>query len=201
MEPTDNTRELLTRAQGGDRRAFEELTALYRSRLGSVVYFRLGAVARHQAEVDDVLQESFLRALRSIERFEWKGKDSFFSWLRQIAEHVILEIASREKRRGTLPLDTSAPAADTAAAPSRALRREERFDRLEEALRGLSPDHRKVILLAKVERLPIKDVAVKMDRSPDAVTNLLARALACLKASFGDTESLHLPDRMLGDER
>jgi RNA polymerase sigma-70 factor (ECF subfamily) len=197
MKPTDPQSDLLTRAQGGDRQAFDELMAPYRSRLGSVVYFRLGALVRRQTEVEDVLQETFLRALQSIDRFEPKGKDSFFPWLRQIAEHVILEVASRQKRKSTVALNSSAPAEDSATAPSRAMRREERFDRLQEALQSLSPDHKKVILLAKIERLPIKEIAVRMERSPDAVTNLLARALTSLKDSFGDTESFHLPDRTL----
>lgn len=174
--------------------------ALYRPRLGAVIYLRIGAVVGHQVEVEDVLQETCLRALQSLGRFEWKGNDPLFPWLRQIAEHVILEVASRQKRKGTIALDSAVAVEDNATTPSRTIRREERFDRLQAALRSLSPDHRQVILLAKVEGLPIKDIAVRLQRSPDAITNLLARALASLKGSFGDTESLHLPDRTLGGE-
>ncbi len=74
---------------------------MHRSRLGSVVYLRLGAVVRSRIEVEDVLQESFSRALASFDRFEWRGEDSFFAWLRSIAEHVILEEAGRDRRRPT----------------------------------------------------------------------------------------------------
>ena len=191
--------DLLRQAKAGDRGAFEKLIDEYRTRLGSMIFFRLGAGLRSKTEVDDVVQETLLRALQSLERFELKGPDSFFGWLRSIAEHVILEVAGREKRRGTAHLDTDVAVADDTA-PSRALRREERFGRLQEAIRSLSPDYRRVILLAKVERRPIKDIAVEMDRSPDAVSNLLARALSKLKEQFGDTESLHLPDRLLDED-
>ena len=129
-------------------------------------------------------------------RFEWKGEGSFFAWLRTIAEHVILEVAGREKRRPTVALDSHAPANDTEV--SRQVQREERFERLKQALDSLSPDHRQVIYLAKIQQVPVKDIAVQMGRTPDAVSNLLARALANLRQSFGDTESLHLPDWTLG---
>ena len=80
-----------------------------------------------------------------------------------------------------------------------AFRREERLSRLQEALEALSPEHREVIRLARFEGLPLREVARRMGRSPGAVRQLLWRALQALKASFGDTESLHLPERGLED--
>ena len=71
----------------------------------------------------------------------------------------------------------------------------ERFDRLQEALDSLVPDQREVILLARIERVPMAEVAVRLRRSPGAVAQLLWRALKNLREQFGDTESLHLPDR------
>ena len=79
--------------------------------------------------------------------------------------------------------------------PSVILRRNERFDRLEKALANLSKDHGEVLRLARIEGLKVKEIAARMKRSPDAVWKLLARATLQLKESFGDTESLHLPDR------
>ncbi|HAK96178.1 MAG TPA: hypothetical protein DCM87_14590, partial [Planctomycetes bacterium] len=84
------------------------------------------------------------------------------------------------------------------ASPSRAARREERFDRLEGALARLPEEHRQVIRLARIEGLPIAEIAVRMNRSAAAVSMLLSRALKRLREGFGDTESMSLPDRMLG---
>jgi RNA polymerase sigma-70 factor (ECF subfamily) len=81
-----------------------------------------------------------------------------------------------------------------------AMRRNERFGRLEEALNALSSDHRRVIVLARVEGLPIREVAKRMGRSREAVRQMLWRALQKLKTIFGDTESLHLPDRQLVED-
>ncbi len=71
-------------------------------------------------------------------------------------------------------------------------------ERLEKALDSLSPEHKEVILLARVEGLEIKQIATRLNKSVSAVKGLLFRALKGLKDSFGDTESLHLPERTLG---
>ena len=58
-----------------------------------------------------------------------------------------------------------------------------------------------MILLSRIEGLSIKEIAQRMRRSESAVKNLLLRALKGLRSSFGDTESLRLPDRGIDMER
>ncbi|MBN1422026.1 MAG: sigma-70 family RNA polymerase sigma factor [Planctomycetes bacterium] len=195
----ERARALVERAQGGDRQAFDELVELYRSRLEARVQCRLGARLRHLAEVQDVVQETFARAFATLDRFQWREGDAFLAWLYGIAENVIRSLAQKGRRAGSFGLLDDPPGTDVTA--SRALRREERFARLEDSLRSLSEDHRQVILLARIERLTIKEIAERMGRSPDAVKQLLSRALAKLRAAFGHTESMRLPaDRRLGDD-
>jgi len=88
----------------------------------------------------------------------------------------------------------------TMTSPSEAVRRDERFDRLEKALEHLSPDHRRVIFLARVQELDTEEVARKMGRTPEAVSMLLYRALLKLRAAFGSTESSGLPQRSLEEK-
>jgi RNA polymerase sigma-70 factor (ECF subfamily) len=159
----------------------------------------MAAGLRGDIEVEDVQQETLLTAFQSIGRFQWQGEDSFFRWLAGIAENSILRFADQRRRKRCVRLEREVAA--SGPSPSRALRREERLERLDEALKGLSPEHRQVILLARVEGLPVKEIAKRLDRSPNAVAQLLCRALKKLRASFGDTESLHLPERGLGEGR
>lgn len=126
-------------------------------------------------------------------RLEWRGEDSFLRWAGGIAEHVILDLARQRARERKTPLEGDVPG--SAVSPSHALRRDERFERLEDALKRLRPEHREVIILTRVERLNFDEAAKRMGRSPDAVKQLLYRALKQLKAEFGDTGSFHLPDR------
>ena len=77
------------------------------------------------------------------------------------------------------------------------------FERLQSAVEELTPDQKKAVIFARIDGLRIKEIARRMDRSPEAVKQLLTRALKQLRSSFGDTESFHLPDKRLqaGGER
>ena len=106
---------------------------------------------------------------------------------------MVLKEASRHDPKGERFLECEPPGDEPS--PSRSMRRGERFDRLEAALDNLSPDQRQVVELARLRGMPIKEIASRMQRSPDAVSHLLSRALKNLKETFGDTESLALPAR------
>ena len=188
----ERLRGLIEEARGGSHEAFARAIQELEGHLRSTIRSRLGPHLR--LELDDVFQETVTRALGSLDRFEWQGEDSFLRWLRGIAENFIRAAADKQRRRATLELERP-PRAPSQVSPSRALRREERLDRLEKALRSLSPDHRQVIRLARIEGLQTGEIARRLRRSPGAVRNLLLRALKELKKSFGDTESLHLPHR------
>ena len=192
MKERHSAQSLVLRAQGGDRIAFGELIERYRERLHRFVVSRLGESLRGQIEVEDVTQEAFTSAVKSIESFEWQGDDSFFRWLEGIAEHVIVKAATRGRRR---PLRLSHQVTSPGISPSRGLRREERFDRLERALEDLPPDYREVLRLSRIEGLRHQEIAARMNRSHAAVRQLVIRALRKLREHLGDTESLHLPGR------
>ena len=64
----------------------------------------------------------------------------------------------------------------------------------------MPPDYREVIRLSRIAGMKTSDIAEHMGRSSAAVKQLLFRALRRLRESFGDTESLHLPDRRFDSE-
>ena len=147
MKSPTPTQEWIREAQQGNRDAFERLVDHHRGRLKAVVQRRLGGHLRQRIEVDDVVQETFLRALQSLDSFREEGSDSFFHWLRGIAENLLLYWARQHQR--TNLLESGDRARTDNVSPSKHLRREERFERLEAAMSGLSPSHREVILLAR----------------------------------------------------
>lgn len=196
---TENPTELLVnKAQRGDRHAFGQLVELYSERLSNQIKARMGSKLRSRMEVEDILQETFAVAYETIGGFSWRDEESFYRWLGSIAEHLLWS-SSQKKAWDQMRLRPH-EVTDKAVSPSKGLRQNDRFDRLEKALDSLSEDHRQVLRLVRIEGLKVKDVAARMIRSPDAVWKLLARALVQLRRSFGDTESLHLPHRRFRSE-
>jgi RNA polymerase sigma-70 factor (ECF subfamily) len=215
LDSETSTVELIHKACEGDRRAFDLLAERLAPRLGAVVRSLAGAKLAAKIEAQDLLQETFLQAWRSLDRFRGKDEEEFWRWLTAVAHNVVLMQARKlgaKKRAGAevpLPEQGSSSGSlgqivdilrQSAVSPSTALRRDERFDRLRKALGKLSPDHRKVIFLTHIRELNTAEVARRMDRSPEAISMLLYRALLKLKDAFGETDSVHLPERSLEDE-
>src|SRR5262245_8795350 len=104
MVPKPGVQELLERARNGDRGAFDVLARRSTDRLRESIAkwsrFRLGA----RVDVDDVLQETLLRAYRSLGRFDPQGEDSdpeesFRRWISGIAKHALVDLLRKVPRR------------------------------------------------------------------------------------------------------
>ena len=201
---------LIEGAQGGDRDALDRLLSRYVGYIRSQVAQELAAKLGERIEVDDLVQDTLLQVHRSIAQYRGRSGDSFRAWLRVIATHVVQSQGRRQRAQKTdfrrevslsqvvcpprgQPVELGACLEADAEPPSKELRRAERLDRLKKALNSLTPVQRKVVTLVRLRGLPVKEVARKLGRTPNATSVLLLRALLKLKAVFGETESLHLP--------
>jgi RNA polymerase sigma-70 factor (ECF subfamily) len=198
MAKDESTRLLVEKTKAGDQEAFDQLVKRFQPRLMDRIRKRMGSHVRSKLEAEDVLNETFACVSSTIDKFKWQGEASFFSWLSSIAEHLIRN-ASRKKSWSNLGLERDVTSDNVS--PSKELRREDRFNRLEKALENLEPDLRKALLMARIDGLKVKEIAERMNRSPDNVKKLLARALIKMKRLFGDTESLSLPQREFNIDR
>jgi RNA polymerase sigma-70 factor (ECF subfamily) len=190
MESPTSTFTLLEQAQAGDREALSRAFEKYQRRLAVLVHFKLSDRTRTFAEVDDIVQETLLRAFRDIRNFSYQAPGSFLRWLSTIAEHVIVDrvrYQGRERRAGQEIRFRSAnnPAgpepADTKT-PSRLLAQQEAVERLLNRLAALPEDYRVAILLAKIEGLSTAEIAVQLGKSREAVALLVYRAVKRFRA-------------------
>jgi RNA polymerase sigma factor (sigma-70 family) len=92
-------KELIRKARGGDTTAFDELVRRY---AGYVKRIAL-AILPDWSEAEDVVQETFLKAYRSIARF--KGQCKFSTWLHPIAARTAYDFIRRNRTPRALPLD------------------------------------------------------------------------------------------------
>ncbi len=194
VEPAPGS-SLLQKARAGDRAAFDALGRACRGKIEAFLTSRIRAHLRRRIDPEELVQETLARAFESLERFQGEDEDAFFAWITGIARNVLLK--SIEKLGAAQPLKLERDLTASGPSPSKALLRDERFDRLQRAVETLRGDHQEVIRLARIEGLSLDEVAVRMGRSPEAVKKLLWRSLKELRKAFGDTESLHLAPRKL----
>lgn len=178
---------LLERIREGDRAAFELLFEKHRRRLAILIYYKLDSQLRRTTDVDDILQETLLRAFRGIDTFHYRTPGSFLSWLSRIAEHVLVDVArfeGRQRRDGGEKVQfrsESNPAGPEPAdshTPSRVLAEQEEYASLLARLDGLPEQYREVILLGKVEGLSTAEIAERLGKSREATALLMHRAVA-----------------------
>src|SRR5258707_1958054 len=90
---------LVAHAQAGDQAAFCELTRRYRPRIYALALHLTG----NAQDADDVAQETFLRAYRSLGEFQ--GTSQFYTWIYRIAVNLSLNVQRANGRRRTTSMD------------------------------------------------------------------------------------------------
>jgi RNA polymerase sigma-70 factor (ECF subfamily) len=167
----------LESARAGEARGYE---ALFHALGGSVAaYLR----ARSVSDADDLANEVFLRAFRTLDTFRGDG-ERFKSWLFTIAHHAAIDDKRRRTRRvAEVPLPerngdaTGDPGGDVENEALAALA----GDRIRALLDQLSPDQRDVLLLRVVGDLSAEQTAEALDKTYEAVKALQRRGLAALR--------------------
>jgi RNA polymerase sigma-70 factor (ECF subfamily) len=169
-------RDLVDRAKGGDGNAFGSLYDRYVDAVYRYVYYRVGS----QPLAEDLVSETFLRALRHIGSFRWQGSD-FGAWLTTIARNLITDHYKSSRYRLEVPtaelLDSTATVAP--AAESVVLDREA-TGRLLEAVRRLPGDQQECVVLRFLQGLPVAETARIMGRGEGAIKALQYRATRAL---------------------
>jgi RNA polymerase sigma-70 factor (ECF subfamily) len=177
---------ILERARRHDPTALAELVDAYSDRLYGLLY-RLTS-SRETAE--DLLQETFLRVVRMIDRYDPTGR--FEAWLFRIAGNLARDHARQRRRRGTpTPLDTVAdpphgsPAlAADGAGPDERLLESELHARLDVVLARMSAPDREILLLRHYSELSFREIADLLEVPLGTALARAHRALQRLRAEL-----------------
>jgi RNA polymerase sigma-70 factor (ECF subfamily) len=170
---------LIARARQGDLRAFEEVVRLYERRVYGVA---LRIVRAHDV-ADDVVQEAFVRAWRSLDRFEL-GRP-FGPWVCRIAANLAVNhVRSPRAREEGLP-EGHAETRGADPGPLSAVLDAEAKRVLDEAVAGLPAEQRAVFVLRAVEEMSYAEIADALGISPGTVMSRLFRARERLARALG----------------
>ena len=174
LDPSDN--QLVERTQAGDARAFDELVVRFSPRLYGLIY---NMTSSHE-DTNDLLQEVFAKAYRSIRGFQ--GKSSFYTWMHTIAVNMTINFLKKRNRRKTMSLDDvdngilNDPdfiAATSNGDPSHSANLGELQKKLNESMLKLSHEHRAVVTMFDIQGMPHAEIAKILKISEGTVRSRL----------------------------
>lgn len=174
IEQEQELPRVIAQAQAGDPLAFDVLYQRYAHLILRFLYLR----TREAENAQDLTQEVFMRVLKNIASFEYRGEKSFLGWLYTIATHVQIGQARRKQNLQT-PLDDSAEIADPRGQEPVTTAFERIF--LQHAIDQLTEDQKQVLTLKFFGDLTNQEIASVIGRSEGAVKALQYRALQSLQ--------------------
>jgi RNA polymerase sigma-70 factor (ECF subfamily) len=190
-EEREKDRELVQRAQQGDRDAFRQLYERHHKR----AYVVALGVLKNRQDALDVVQEAFVRVHQHLDSFQ--GSSGFYTWLYRIVMNLAIDQLRR--RRTTRPVEYDdgqgrdcALADDTIlprvldSNPGTAAMRRELMKRVERALAALPEYHRQVILLRELEGLSYEEMAEILEVPKGTIMSRLFHARRKMQAALKD---------------
>jgi RNA polymerase sigma-70 factor (ECF subfamily) len=179
MSDRDIDRELVARAQRGDKRAFELLVEKYQRKLGRL----LSRFIRDPSEVEDVTQEAFIKAYRALPAF--RGDSAFYTWLYRIGINTAKNYLMAMGRRAPTSTEVEAEEAEgfeegeqlrDINTPESVLLSNEIASTVNRTIEELPEELRTAIQLREIEGMSYEDIAKVMDCPIGTVRSRIFRA-------------------------
>ena len=185
---SEEDRGLVTDALGGDQRAYERLVGKYQEPLRRHV----GKMVRDQQQVDDLVQEAFVKAFGNITSYN--PDYAFSTWLYRIKTNLNIDYIRKKKlptrsidkpvqtRDGELQMELP----DTTYRPDRDIVTGQRNAILAEAIENLPPKYHRVIVMRHQQEMTYDEIATALDLPLGTVKAHIFRARALLNKALRD---------------
>ena len=176
MNKPDEDKDLVEKAKAGDTAAFDELVIKHTPKLYGLVY----NMTSNREDTNDILQDVFAKAYRSLKRF--RGKSSFYTWIYSISVNMTLNFLKKRNRKRKVSLDDvdSGITQDkefieltSGDSPVVEANIHELQKRLNEALMQLSEDHRAVVTMFDIQGMPHAEISKILGVSEGTVRSRL----------------------------
>jgi RNA polymerase sigma-70 factor (ECF subfamily) len=203
----DETDRLLRDAARGDQMALSSLLERHRERLRRMVALRLDPRLSARVDASDVVQEALLDATRKLADYERERPLPFYPWLHRLTAER-LAVVHRKHRRGTRSVSREQPAfawpddsawllvdhlVESDTTPGHDLVREERRQRVHEALKRVAPADREILVMRYLEDLSFPEIAAILDIGESAAKMRHLRAIERIRSVLKADDSESAP--------
>jgi RNA polymerase sigma-70 factor (ECF subfamily) len=180
-----DVRQLIRRAQAGDR---EAVATLYRAYVQSIYRYVIARVESAQ-DAEDITAEVFVGMVKSLRTYEITDAP-FAAWLYRLAASRIADFYRAQQRRPVSELSENLP--DDLMLPEEQMFQQQSFETLRKALKQLTEEQQTILVLRFVDRKSHEEVAAILGKTMTAVKSAQHRALEQLTTILGaESKSRH----------
>lgn len=175
VEVNDRVEGLVSRAQNGEQDAFNSLYREYVAQIYRYIYLRVG----HTEQAEDLTQEVFLRVIKNIGSYRYRGHP-FASWLFRIAHNLIIDYYRQIKKDGSVPFIDSIVITDDDD-PATTVEKDMEMQEIKQAIENLPPRQREIISLRFGSELSVAETAKAIGKTEGTVKKLQYEAILKLR--------------------
>ena len=183
--------QLVARVQKGDKQAFDLLVLKHQYKVHAII----SRYIKDFDEVNDVVQEAFIKAYRALENF--RGESAFYTWLYRIAVNTAKNyLVSRNRRPPSFDIDaTSSQYSEENSqlqdhdSPENILYKDELESIISNAIKELPEDLRTALMLREFEDLSYEQISDIMDCPVGTVRSRIFRAREALEEKISKLEN------------
>jgi RNA polymerase sigma-70 factor, ECF subfamily len=174
---------VLAQARAGNREAFRTLVERHSRAVFRVAY----RITGNDADAEDVVQDTFIRAYTELKRFE--ARSGFGTWLHRIAANCAIDLIRKRPRHVVHDEDEAEPLlarlASPAPGPDRIAAGRQTRQRIDEVLDRLTPLERAAFTLRHLEQQSIDEISATLGQNPAATRHSIFRAVAKMRRALG----------------
>ena len=174
--------DLLEKAKSGDGKAFGRIV----ERHTGIVYAAVRSVLGNRSDIDDAVQEAFIRIYKGIPSFG--GRSSLSTWIWSIARNHAVNVRAKE-RDDVISLEKTAEIASSRLGPEAELARRTAAEDIEWLLSNLEGDYRQAIELRYLAGKKYREIAEMLDLPEGTVKTLIHRARIKMKKMMDDRDA------------
>jgi len=187
MSEREADAKLVARVQQGDKKAFDLLVLKYQRKIQRL----LSRVLRDQSDIDDVMQEAFIKAYRALPQF--RGDSAFYTWLYRIAINTARNWMATQSRRPSSPGLNQSVDGETFDeidnltdnnTPESVLASHEIANTVNAVIDQLPAELRTAIVLREIDGLSYEEIAETMDCPIGTVRSRIFRAREAIAAKL-----------------
>ncbi len=179
-----NDSELLSLYIGGNEEAFEELLNRHKDRVFTTIYL----IVKDRYTAEDLLQEVFIKAIRTIKSGRYNEEGKFLPWILRIAHNLSIDHFRREKRYPTIIMEDGSSVFNTLEFSETSIEEEhikqDTYNLLKGYIKELPDTQREVLMMRHYMKMSFQEIADATDVSINTALGRMRYALINLRKKF-----------------